>query len=147
MRSPFGRDGPAPARSTGVRIAPSARGGRTANLQGFERERLELVDHAVESRRISEQTGEHGVRPLPAASASSFDSFSPAAYVHPGERTGSFRPGGDQLLVNENGNGEISAEDSAIAIADIFETDEHARSRVSSRLVRRPTGGQSRSSG
>jgi uncharacterized protein len=55
---------------------------------------------------------------------------SPAAVIHPGERTGSYRLGGDQLIVDENGNSEISAEDYAIAIADLLEQHEHARERV-----------------
>ena len=55
---------------------------------------------------------------------------SPAAYIHPGERTGSYRLGGDQLLVDENGNSEISAEDYAIAVADLLENDRHERDRV-----------------
>jgi putative NADH-flavin reductase len=56
---------------------------------------------------------------------------SPAAYIHAGERTGSYRRGRDQLLVDANGNSEISAEDYAIAIADILESDDYARTRVS----------------
>jgi putative NADH-flavin reductase len=56
---------------------------------------------------------------------------SPAAYIHPGERTGHYRLGGDELLVDENGNSEISAEDYAIAIADLLEHDGHERERVS----------------
>jgi putative NADH-flavin reductase len=55
---------------------------------------------------------------------------SPAALIHPGERTGSYRLGGDRLLVDENGNSEISAEDYAIAIADLVEEGSHARERV-----------------
>jgi len=55
---------------------------------------------------------------------------SPAAFIHPGERTGRYRLGGDHLLVDENGNSEISAEDYAIAIADLIEQDTHARERV-----------------
>jgi uncharacterized protein len=55
---------------------------------------------------------------------------SPAAFIHPGERTGSYRLGNDQLLVAENGNSEISAEDYAIAIADLLEQAAHPRSRV-----------------
>ena len=35
---------------------------------------------------------------------------SPAAFIHPGERTGHYRLGGDRLLVHDNGNSEISAE-------------------------------------
>jgi putative NADH-flavin reductase len=56
---------------------------------------------------------------------------SPAAYIHPGERTGRYQLGGDQLLVNDNGVSEISAEDYAIAIADLVEQGGHARQRVS----------------
>jgi putative NADH-flavin reductase len=55
---------------------------------------------------------------------------SPAAFIHPGERTGRYRLGTDQLLVDENGNSEISAEDYAIAIADLLEQGAHPRSRV-----------------
>jgi len=55
---------------------------------------------------------------------------SPAAFIHPGERTGSYRLGGDQLLSDANGNSEISAEDYAIAIADLVEQGSHSRERV-----------------
>jgi putative NADH-flavin reductase len=55
---------------------------------------------------------------------------SPAAFIHPGERTGHYRLGGDQLLVDEHGTSEISAEDYAIAIADLAEQGGHARERV-----------------
>jgi hypothetical protein len=55
---------------------------------------------------------------------------SPAAFIHPGERTGHYRLGGDQLLAEENGNSEISAEDYAIAIADLLEGGAHPRARV-----------------
>jgi putative NADH-flavin reductase len=55
---------------------------------------------------------------------------SPAAFIHPGERTGYYRLDGDQLLVDEDGNSEISAEDYAIAIADLLEQETHPRARV-----------------
>ena len=55
---------------------------------------------------------------------------SPAAFIHPGERTGRYRLGGEQLLVDENGNSEISAEDYAIAIADLLEQGAHPGARV-----------------
>jgi putative NADH-flavin reductase len=55
---------------------------------------------------------------------------SPAAYIHPGERTGKYRLGGEQLLTDESGKSEVSAEDYAIAIADLLESGEHARERV-----------------
>ena len=56
-------------------------------------------------------------------------SVSPAAYIHPGARTGKFRVGKDQLLTNESGGSEISAEDFAIAIADEVEHPAHVRER------------------
>ena len=56
---------------------------------------------------------------------------SPAASTHPGQRTEHYRLGGDQLLVDEDGNSEISTEDYAIAIADLLKNGSHARERVS----------------
>lgn len=55
---------------------------------------------------------------------------SPAAFIHPGERTGRYRVGAEQLLVDENGNSEISAEDYAVAIADLLEQGAHPGARV-----------------
>jgi uncharacterized protein len=55
---------------------------------------------------------------------------SPAAYIHPGERTGEYRLGGDQLLTRDDGTSEITAEDYAIAIADLLEAGTHPRERV-----------------
>ena len=55
---------------------------------------------------------------------------SPAASIHPGERTGAYRLGGDQLLVDEQGNSEITAEDYAIAIADLVDEGSHPCERV-----------------
>lgn len=55
---------------------------------------------------------------------------SPAALIQPGERTGQYRLGGDQLLTDEEGNSQISAEDYAIAIADLVEQGSHPRARV-----------------
>lgn len=54
--------------------------------------------------------------------------LSPSAAFVPGERTGTFRLGKDQLLTNENGS-SISFEDFAIALADEIETPVHVRQR------------------
>lgn len=54
--------------------------------------------------------------------------LSPSAAFVPGERTGTFRLGKDQLLTNENGS-SISFEDYAIALADEVETPAHVRQR------------------
>lgn len=54
--------------------------------------------------------------------------LSPSAAFVPGERTGIFRLGKDQLLTNENGS-SISFEDFAIALVDEIETPVHVRQR------------------
>jgi putative NADH-flavin reductase len=55
--------------------------------------------------------------------------LSPSAEFAPGERTGKFRLGGDQLLSDANGKSWISMEDFAIAFADELETPQHSRQR------------------
>jgi putative NADH-flavin reductase len=54
---------------------------------------------------------------------------SPAAFIQPGERTGKFRLGGDQLLVDAKGDSRISAEDFAMAFLDEIEKPAHIRQR------------------
>ena len=55
--------------------------------------------------------------------------FSPAAMFQPGERTGTFRIGSDQLLVDEKGESRISTEDYAIAMLDEVEKPRFIRKR------------------
>jgi uncharacterized protein len=55
--------------------------------------------------------------------------LSPSALLAPGERTGKFRLGGDQLLVDAGGKSAISAEDFSIAMVDELETPKHSRRR------------------
>ncbi|HEX4074371.1 MAG TPA: NAD(P)-dependent oxidoreductase [Candidatus Acidoferrales bacterium] len=47
--------------------------------------------------------------------------FSPAAFIQPGERTGKFRLGTDQLVVDSKGESRISAEDYSVALVDEIE--------------------------
>jgi len=54
--------------------------------------------------------------------------LSPSALFVPGERTGKFRLGGDQLLTNAKGS-SISFEDYAIAMVDEIEKPAHSRQR------------------
>jgi uncharacterized protein len=54
--------------------------------------------------------------------------LSPPALIAPGERTGKFRLGGDQLLTHDKGS-NISAEDYAIAFIDELEKPTHSRRR------------------
>jgi putative NADH-flavin reductase len=55
--------------------------------------------------------------------------FSPAAMFQPGERTGAFRIGTDQLIVDEKGESRISIEDYAIAMLDEVENPHFIRKR------------------
>lgn len=55
--------------------------------------------------------------------------LSPSAIIAPGERTGKFRLGLDQLLVDAKGESRISAEDYAIALVDELEKPAHGRRR------------------
>lgn len=55
--------------------------------------------------------------------------LSPAALIEPGTRTGTFRLGRDQLLVDAQGNSRISLEDYAVAMIDELEKPAHPRSR------------------
>ncbi|TDB74389.1 NAD(P)-dependent oxidoreductase [Micromonospora sp. KC723] len=55
---------------------------------------------------------------------------SPADHIAPGERTGTFRRGGDQLLAATDGSSFISAEDYAVALVDEFETNDNIRRRI-----------------
>ncbi|GAB2779375.1 NAD(P)-dependent oxidoreductase [Halomonas shantousis] len=54
--------------------------------------------------------------------------LSPSAEFVPGERTGQFRLGQDQLLIHDEGS-SISFEDYAIAMVDELETPRHVRQR------------------
>ncbi|MCE7030605.1 NAD(P)-dependent oxidoreductase [Jiella avicenniae] len=54
--------------------------------------------------------------------------LSPSAAFVPGERTGRFRLGGDELLVGDEGS-SISFEDFAVALADEIEAPAHRRQR------------------
>lgn len=54
---------------------------------------------------------------------------SPSTLFGPGERTGKFRLGGDELLVADSGRSEISYEDYAIALVDEIESPRHHRQR------------------
>jgi len=55
--------------------------------------------------------------------------LSPAAYLHPGERTAVFRLGTDSLLSDANGKSQISVQDYAVAMIDELEKPAHSRRR------------------
>ena len=55
--------------------------------------------------------------------------LSPAANMTPGERTGKFRIGKDDLVVDVNGDSNISVEDYAVAMVDELEQKHHHKER------------------
>lgn len=55
--------------------------------------------------------------------------LSPAVVITPGERTGQYRMGGDQVLADAEGNSLISMEDYAVAVLDELESPNHERGR------------------
>ncbi|WP_266170104.1 NAD(P)-dependent oxidoreductase [Dyella subtropica] len=56
--------------------------------------------------------------------------ISPAAMIQPGERTGTYRVGGDQLLTDAEGNSKISIADYAIALLDRIEKHDALNQRI-----------------
>ncbi|MFJ6216792.1 NAD(P)-dependent oxidoreductase [Streptomyces sp. NPDC092296] len=56
--------------------------------------------------------------------------ISPAQMIEPGERTGSYRVGGEQLLVDAEGKSRISIADYAIAFVDEIERGASIRTRI-----------------
>lgn len=55
--------------------------------------------------------------------------FSPAGSIEPGERTGNYRLGKDDLIVNDKGESKISVQDYAKAMIDECETPQHHKER------------------
>ena len=64
------------------------------------------------------------------ASDLDWTSISPARDIEPGQRTGKFRIGTDQLLTDEMGESRISAEDYAVAFIDEVEKPRSVRKRM-----------------
>lgn len=65
------------------------------------------------------------------SSGSNWTYLSPAALFEPGERTGVFRLGENELIANKQGESRISMEDYAIALVDELEKPRHIRQRFS----------------
>ncbi len=55
---------------------------------------------------------------------------SPAAEIFPGERSGHYRVGGNQLLTDVEGNSKVSDQDYAVAILDEVEKPMHKNERI-----------------
>lgn len=56
--------------------------------------------------------------------------ISPAALIEPGERSGKYRVGGDQLLTDADGKSRITIADYAVALLDRIEKQDALRRRI-----------------
>ncbi|MCU1323571.1 MAG: NAD-dependent epimerase/dehydratase [Acidobacteriaceae bacterium] len=63
------------------------------------------------------------------ASSIDWTYFAPAGFFEPGERTGTFRLGKDDLIADASNNSRISMEDYAIALVDELEKPANHRQR------------------
>ena len=92
---------------------------------------LKLVDAPNFPAAYKDEASRGGVflDKLKTEAALDWSFLSPAALILPGERTGSFRLGKDQLLVDARGESRISMEDYAIALVDELEKPAHIRQR------------------
>ncbi|HXS04682.1 MAG TPA: NAD(P)-dependent oxidoreductase [Rhodanobacter sp.] len=82
-----------------------------------------------EAYKAEAAAGRRALDTLRAENGLDWTFLSPSAEFAPGERTGTFRLGGDQLLSDANGKSWISMEDYAIAFADELEMPKHSRQR------------------
>jgi putative NADH-flavin reductase len=57
--------------------------------------------------------------------------FSPARDVEPGERTGKYRVGTGNMIIDDNGNSQISMEDYAAALVDEIEDQRFVKQQMS----------------
>lgn len=78
--------------------------------------------------KVEAQAGVDFLNKLKAEDGLDWTFLAPSAVFEPGERTGTFRLGKDQLLTNESGS-SISFEDFAVALVDEIETPAHVRQR------------------
>ena len=83
---------------------------------------VDAPDFPAEWKAIARAHGE-ALDVFRKAGMAEFDwtAISPAALIEPGTRTGHYRTGTDQLLVDDKGKSCISAEDFAVAVVDEIE--------------------------
>ncbi|UOD30315.1 NAD(P)-dependent oxidoreductase [Massilia violaceinigra] len=82
-----------------------------------------------EAYRASAEGARQALNLLRAEASLDWTMLSPAAMISPGQRSGVFRLGGDQLLADAAGNSAISVEDYAVAMIDELEQPAHSRQR------------------
>jgi putative NADH-flavin reductase len=92
---------------------------------------VQLIDTPgfPEQYRATAEGARQALNLLRAESSLSWTMLSPSAVIAPGQRTGSFRSGSDQLITDADGNSAISVQDYALAMVDEIELAAHPRAR------------------
>ena len=114
-------------RQSGVRRLIVVGGASTLEV----RPGVELLDTPEFPAAAKEEAtaGRDALNALRGESSLEWTFLSPSAIIGPGERTGKFRLGKDQLLVGDDGKSRISIPDYAIALVDELERPQHVRQR------------------
>lgn len=105
--------------------------GGAASLKVADGSMLLDNPHFPAEYRGSAEGAWYALQQLRAQTALSWSYLSPAAEIFPGEKTGQFRLGGDQLLVDTEGKSRIANGDYAVAMLDEAETAAHKNQRFS----------------
>jgi putative NADH-flavin reductase len=82
-----------------------------------------------EAAKLEAQAGAKVLESLRRTEDLNWTFISPSAMFAPGERTGTYRLGQDDLLIGPDGKSRLSQEDYAIALVDELETSAHPRQR------------------
>ncbi|GAA5092049.1 NAD(P)-dependent oxidoreductase [Nocardia iowensis] len=113
---------------TGVRLLVVG-GASTLVVPGSDGTTLhETPDFPVELRPIARACADQ-LALCRAETVADWTYLSPPAELVPGERTGTYRSGSDELLTRPDGESTISMEDFAVALLDEAERPAHRRSR------------------
>ncbi|MGW0658761.1 NAD(P)-dependent oxidoreductase [Streptodolium elevatio] len=90
---------------------------------------IDSPDFPASWRPIALACGEQLDAALAAPASVDWAYLSPSAVLEPGVRTGAYRVGGDELVVDAEGNSSVSMEDLAVALVDEAEHPKHHRTR------------------
>ncbi|RMI33206.1 NAD(P)-dependent oxidoreductase [Nocardia stercoris] len=118
---------------TGTRLLVVG-GSGSLTVPGTDTTVIELPDFPVEVLPVA-VGGNRQLEVFRAAAAQANDGpvdwayLSPSAVLEPGRRTGAYRLGTDELIVDEDGNSSISMEDLAVVLLDEAELPKHHRTR------------------
>lgn len=82
-----------------------------------------------EEIKLEAEPARQALNKLKASGSSDWTFLSPSIIIGPGERTGKFRLGKDDVLKDAEGNSRISYEDFAVAMIDEVETPKHQGER------------------